>query len=424
MASVTKRRWTKPDGSTAEAWAVRWRDGGGAYRQKTFERKKDADKYRAYVAVEFYDGKGVCVAASYTIKDLCQAFLKSSHAMVREGKLAKTTEAKESFYFIRYIIPALGTIALRDFSETHVDHWLRDLKGLRPGRSMDLQPATIKQLTQALGRALDYAHRRKMVASNVARDVGKWREHRLGKNPPIRTFKVEEAKRLLASVAHQDHGLTVKRKQAVARPGWTRRSEAFVRCATYLAAFCGLRLGEVLGLTWEHVDFEGGLIRVRHSLDLFDDLKLPKTKAGVRDVPMPALLAAELKAWRTHAASEARGLLFRTKPGGKITTANFHKHYWQPALEDAGLGPDAGGRRFHYHALRHFAASMMIAGGVPLPDVAQLLGHSSFDMTLQVYAHPVAPMGQKAIALENIATTLHIAEMTQTHSGTYLLENA
>lgn len=415
MASVSKRPWKRPDGSIGEAWIVRWKDLTGSHRQKTFAKRKEADKFRAHVEVEVNSGNGVSVSASYSVKDLCDDFLKSSHQMTRDGKLAASTHKKEEFYFTRHIIPALGDIPLRDLTETQVDQWLHKLKAGRLRGSGDLMPATIKQLTQALGRALDMAVRRKMAAKNVAREVGKWREHRPGKNPAIRTFTVAQARQLLASVAHRDLGTTAKGLNR-ARDKWTRRSEAFTRCAIYLAAFCGLRLGEVLALRWEDFDFEGKVIRIRHSLDVFDTIKGPKTRAGLRDVPMPDILAVEIQAWRKHITKEERGLIFRTKSGGKITVASFHRHYWQRALDDAELGPDADGRRFHYHALRHFAASMMIAGGVPMPDVAKILGHASFDMTLQVYAHPVMAGNQQHAAIEAIANGLRTAVAQNAHA--------
>lgn len=423
MASVSKRRWTGSDGKIREAWNVRWKDAAGAHRQKTFEKKKEADKYRAFIEVDVHDGKGVVVSANYTVGDLAGEYLKASFRMVGEGKIARTTHAKEAFYFDRHLLPAFGHLALRDLSESHIDKWLTEVKHGKLRGKGELQPATIKQLTQALGRALDMAVRRKMVASNVARVVGKWREHRHGKNDPIRTFSVEEAQRLLASIAHRDLGLTAKRKLR-AREGWTRRSEAFVRCTVYLAAFCGLRLGEVLALRWEDFDFAERLIRVRHSLDAFDVLKGTKTKAGLRDVPMPQILLTELEAWRPHVAANERGLIFRSKSGKRISTASFHRNYWQPALDDADLGPDDRGRRFHFHALRHFAASMMIAGGIPMPDVAKLLGHSSFDMTLQVYAHPVLNGTRQHAAVEAIASALRTPIAQDAHMAPAMLGKA
>jgi len=423
MASVTKRKRVKADGSNGDKWVVRWKDATGSYPQKTFDTKKAADRHRAFVEVEIHEGKGVSVPASYTVGDLCRDFLKSSHGMQLEGKLARSTHTKEGFYFRRHIVPALGSVPLRDLSETHVDKWLTGLRGGKLRGSGPLKPSTIKQLTQALGRALDMAQRRKLIADNLARKVGAWREHRAGRNEPIRTFTVAEARILLASIQHRQLGLTAQGNDR-ARPQWTRRSEAFVRCTVYLAAFCGLRLGEVLALTWEQIDFTGSTIRVRHSLDAFDTIKAPKTKAGNRDVPMPKMLVDELEAWRPHVAPEPRGLIFRTKSGAKLTTASFHRHYWQRALEDAGLGPDAKGRRFHYHALRHFAASMMIAGRVPMPDVARILGHASFDVTLQVYAHPVLDGTQQHAAIEAMTVALRTIDDAQTHTASQAIEFA
>ncbi|WP_414711866.1 tyrosine-type recombinase/integrase [Sphingomonas sp. CFBP9021] len=64
--------------------------------------------------------------------------------------------------------------------------------------------------------------------------------------------------------------------------------------------------------------------------------------------------------------------------------------------------PDTGGKRFHFHSLRHFAASMMISHNLPLTDVASMMGHSKFDMTLQVYAHPIVGGTRRADIIERI----------------------
>lgn len=410
MASVAKRRWEKPDGSFGEAWLCRYVDATGARRGRTFKAKKEADRFRQSVEIELREGIHGTAAKGYTVASLADDYLRAIDTMHKEGRLALSTLRKENFYFDRHIVPQLGGRPLRDLSTDDVDRWLIALKcGRLRGSGIKgdgkLTPSTIKQLSAALGRAVDFAQRRKLVGKNVVREVSKWREHRPGKNEPIRTFSIDEARQLLAWIAPQDHGLTAKGLSR-ARPGWTRRSEAMVRSMAYLAAFCGLRLGEALGLTWSHVDFEANMIRVRHSLDVADNLKAPKTRAGVRDVPMPGILADELRAWKAYDEKDPRGLLFRTQGGGQLTNAGFHRGYWQKALVGAGLGPDERNRRFHFHALRHFCASMYIAGGVPLPDVAQLMGHSSFDMTLQVYAHPVIAGNKRHAAVEAMAHAL------------------
>jgi integrase len=79
------------------------------------------------------------------------------------------------------------------------------------------------------------------------------------------------------------------------------------------------------------------------------------------------------------------------------------------------------GDNLHFRALRHFAASCMIENGWPLMDVASLLGHSKFDMTLRVYAHPIVGGGnQRSEAMERMAAkllTYDCSQASQSYSG-------
>ena len=392
MATVMKREWTHA-GVKKSAWIVRYNDQNEIKRQKTFDKKKDADKFKTQVEADKREGV-VIGGDPITVQAIADQYLNAYEVMKRDGRIAEGTFRKERFYFDRHICPKIGKVKLTELTKNHAD---RFIVGLRDGDKLrgqgPLQPASIKQITQALARGIDFALRRGLVAKNVVREVGKWSEHRRGKNPVIRTFDISQVKILLVSIETR-------------RWEQHRRSAALTKAAVYLAAFCGLRLGEVLGLTRACVDFDARLIRVRHSLDAWDNLKSPKTAAGRRDVPMPRPLYNALRAWEAFALPERRGLLFRTKSAGQIATNGFHRNYWQPALHQAGLAPAPGQDRFHFHALRHFAASMMIVNHIPLPDVASLLGHASFDMTLQVYAHPIIGGDRRHVALERMTTDL------------------
>ena len=162
-----------------------------------------------------------------------------------------------------------------------------------------------------------------------------------------------------------------------------------------------------MGLTWEHVDFENNELLVRHSLDQLGNHRPTKTQAGMRDVPMPRLVADALRDWQKTWRPNDGGFVFRGKRGVQIKSPNFHANYWHPALRAAKLPEfDDKGRRFHFHALRHLCSSMMIAGGIPIMDTARLLGHNSFDETLQTYAHPVFVAAQRHAHLERISDQL------------------
>jgi integrase len=178
-----------------------------------------------------------------------------------------------------------------------------------------------------------------------------------------------------------------------------------LRCTVHLAAFCGLRWGEIMGLTVSALDLDGRAVHVWHSLTEWDELKGPKTRAGIRDVPVPQHLTVMLSDWLDrHYIDNDRGLVFRTPSGKRISAANFHAEYWQPLLARAGLLRDTD--NLHFHALRHFAASWMIQNALSLPEVASLLGHKKFDLTLQVYAHPISGGRQRSEAMDRMAASL------------------
>ena len=67
---------------------------------------------------------------------------------------------------------------------------------------------------------------------------------------------------------------------------------------------------------------------------------------------------------------------------------------------------------YHFHALRHFAASAMIESGLPMLDVVSLLGHAKFDMTLQVYAHLIIGGSRRHEAIDGMARMLIAAPVT------------
>ena len=185
----------------------------------------------------------------------------------------------------------------------------------------------------------------------------------------------------------------------------TARGHLFIKTFVNVAAFCGLRWGEIAGLTVPCIDLDRRVLRVRHSITRWDELKEPKTRAGIRDVPMPPHIVGLLREWLELFYEEnPRQMLFLgTKFGRCYKAANFHTQEWYPALKLAGL---AEGDTFHFHALRHFAASWWIDNGMSLPDVAKLLGHAKVNITLQVYAHSLASASAHSDMMDRMSRRL------------------
>jgi integrase len=176
------------------------------------------------------------------------------------------------------------------------------------------------------------------------------------------------------------------------------RLEALYRVALAL----GLRLGEALGLKWEYVDLDAGTLRVRYALQRIDgtlQLKEPKTEHSRRTLSLPASLVAALRAHRDRQAFERAavgsewresGLVFTNTLGGPLEPSNVLKAF-KRILVRAGL-PEQ-----RFHDLRHAAASLLLAQGVPVRVVMDILGHTQMATTMDLYSH-VMPAAHKDAA--------------------------
>jgi len=167
-----------------------------------------------------------------------------------------------------------------------------------------------------------------------------------------------------------------------------------------VALSLGLRRGEALGLRWQDVDFENRTLRVcqqLHRLEkklVFDE---PKTKNSRRVLSLPDSLIARLREHRKNQLEEKlsagsewteTGLVFTTSFGTPIDPRNV-KRRLDSILEKAKLP------HFRVHDLRHFCASLLLAQGVELKVVSQILGHTQISITADIYTH-VLPQTQKA----------------------------
>lgn len=382
MASVTKRSWTY-NGVEKEAWQVRYIDENGRRRGKQFKLKKEADAFERKVEREIEDGVHTPQAEAAKIADIAAEFIEHTEQRLHDGRIGHDRANNLCSVIRREVIPRLGHKRFRDLTAVDVERWYAD-------QTRRIQPKTAKDRVYMLKLMETFARKRGYMKTSPVSDA--LPELRGIKAAPIRVPNGEEMTHLL-------------RYLVVKRPYHHDRSHDFLKCLVYLAALCGLRQGEILGLTIANVDFDEGMIRVRHNLTRRDVLKSPKTAAGVRDVPLPPIVAEELRSWlQRHWVANERGLIFRSSTGRRIHTAAAHRP-WKAFLARAGLTSE-GKASLHFHALRHFNASWLVANGMPITDVANLLGHGHFDVTLQVYAHSVMGHDERARRVTSIVNKL------------------
>jgi integrase len=154
-----------------------------------------------------------------------------------------------------------------------------------------------------------------------------------------------------------------------------------------LALHCGPRAGEIFGLSWKDVDFDRGLVTLRH------------TKNGqVRHVPMTDRVREMLKN-RELVRDQDNDLVFPSRNGDRIKKVS---HAFERAVKDLGWnkGLDDSRQKVVFHSLRHTCASWLVMAGVPLYTVKEYLGHRQISQT-ERYAHLAPDSLQQATAALN-----------------------
>ena len=159
-----------------------------------------------------------------------------------------------------------------------------------------------------------------------------------------------------------------------------------------MTAVYGLRRSEVLGLQWDAIDFDQNIITIKHTVTRVYELvekDTTKNKSSYRSYPM---------------LPEIRELLLHLKAQEDENRRDFGKNYLESAYvfkwpNGSMLDPDYVTRHFskllekcdmphiRFHELRHSCASILIVNGATLKDVQEWLGHSTIEMTADIYSH-------------------------------------
>lgn len=275
-----------------------------------------------------------------------------------------------------YVIPHIGKVRLNSLTAAHVLRMLNKLK------AAGLSPNTQRLARSVLRRALRSAKVTfKLIDGNPAADVdGVKQNHRAG-----RTLTPEQARALLGAADGTElHALV-----------------------TVLLSL-GLRKGEALGLSWSDLKLDAvpATVEVKHSLKKAANgaqyLDEPKTDESSRTIHLPAPVVDVL---RRHSATQAvqrlafgegwgrewadHDLVFTSSIGTPLDPDRVNRDV-QALARLAGLG------KWTPHELRHSAASILLAQGVPLKVVSETLGHSSIRVTADVYGHLMEPAKAEA----------------------------
>ena len=273
-------------------------------------------------------------------------------------------------YLRLYVLPRFGESILDDIKRDQVKRFIGDL------RARNLAKNTIRLAVTTLCAVLTAAVEDGLIEHNVAQRLGRF-------------VKSEKAKREATSLAPKE----VERLLTSAKEGSGLRDYALV----FTAIRAGLREGELAGLEWGDIQFgasEGDsdrYILVQRSYDRRWSRRMLTPKSNKpRRVDMSRQLRSVLLELRDARLLEgfvqgesdiADELVFPSEAGTPIEMNNFSERVFKPLLRQAGL------RRIRFHDLRHTFGSLLIQTGAPLAYVRDQMGHSSIQVTVDIYGH-------------------------------------
>jgi integrase len=301
------------------------------------------------------DGKDITIAA------YLNTWLE--HA---KSKVAPSTYLRYQLVVEKQIKPHLGSARLARVDAFALEGFYADLE------KANISARSRQMAGVVLGTALAHAvHPLRLIDSNPARDVPKPRVP----EKEMVTWDADQVKCFLAAAEGE------------------RLGALFV-----LACDSGMRQGELSGLKWSDLDFKSSVVQVRRSLSELRgkfELKEPKTKAGRRRIVLSGFAVAALTEHRAKMFVEGRdvrdGIIFVDERGGFLRKSNLTRGAFARITQRAKLP------RIKFHALRHSAATLLLAAGLDVRTLQERLGHEDVETTLGIYAH-VLQSGQAEAA--------------------------
>jgi integrase len=359
----------------------------GQRKQLFFERHRDAVAKRAEILASVVTGSyATPKAAAPTVAEVVEHWLESRRNQVKPGtwrsyqqavgyitgpllvgtKLQRHAYARTGVKPVSgELIEMLGAVRVADLTTADIRNWHRTL-------TMHVSAYTANVAKKFLRAALalaaeDFSSRVPSMPSHLGR----------GRAKPRKTILTPaEVSRLLKAALEDE-------------PKGVYYAFPFLT---------GVRPSEQLALSWDDVDFAGGIIRIERMQEQDGSItEFTKTAAGTREIPMSSLLRSMLLKWR-EACPRGDGGLPRVFPrlgrlpdapgqplsgGGTLSYANFRKSYWQPAFAALGLPYVTP------HSARHTFISTLQAQGVEIGLVAKLAGHANATVTLNHYTQAV-----------------------------------
>jgi integrase len=356
VASVEPTKFTidakgKKRATRDSKWVARWRSPEGASREKVFDRKVDAEQH--LTAVEHTK-----LAGSYVDPRAGKVTFRSYAERWRVSQVHRAATAAQIEKNLRlHVYPRIGERPIGSIRPSEIQALVKSLTVDTEDRK-GLSPATVEIVFVWLSTVFKAAVVDRVIPVTPCQQIAL----PVVEEKHVTPLPAETVVKLIDAVPDRYRALIV------------------------LGAGSGMRISEALGLTKDRVDWPRRTVTVNRQLvgidgdsPVFGPVK--NTKNRPRTIPLPEVVLLELSAHLARFGEGPDGLMF-TGPRGRPLRRSTFSQVWSSAAAPLGI-PGGDG----YHTLRHFYASVLIRAGESVKVVQERLGHTSAQMTLDIYSH-------------------------------------
>lgn len=276
-----------------------------------------------------------------------------------------------------HILPELGKVKMSKISSTMINAFLADkMESGRLDKKGGLAASYVRSIMLIINAAINFAVAEQMcppMKTPICKPILRKKDFRI--------LSINEQKRLETNL--------LKKLDPI-------------RAGILISLHTGLRIGEICALTWEDIDLQNRIIKVRHTIarvrnndpesDQVTQLILdsPKTKSSARDIPISSALLPIILQIKPMNTSK-----FVISNKDKFISPRTLEYRYHSLLKESGI------RSINYHALRHTFATRCIEAGMDVKSLSEILGHANVGITLNTYVHSSIEM--KRAQLEKLS---------------------
>ncbi|MCI8518910.1 MAG: site-specific integrase [Clostridia bacterium] len=292
----------------------------------------------------------------------------------KKNYIKESTYANYSTIISNHIIPALGKYYLFELDNKLIQQFLLEkCENGRLDNSGGLAHKTIRDIISVIKSSLKFAVKEGCI-TNINLDF---------------VYPKGNKKEKVYTLSRREQGRLTD---------YILENQTLKNLGILLTLYSGIRIGELCALKWKDIDFKSNILHINKTLQrvYIKNPKLniskvvvtnPKTHNAERDIPLNKSFAQKLRSYKTN---DEDYILSGTE---KFVEPRTYRRHFAVTLEKAHI------RKVNFHGLRHTFATNCIDFGIDYKTVSELLGHSTVNITLNLYVHPQMSQKKKCINL-------------------------